>query len=217
MLRDIHRLRKVSAETLEIRSALYCCRSILTRLSQISDAPTGHMTHEPHQPRTGRSQIPAGVRQGATIERLKKAPSKQFSLWAHYSHRMQKAAQSEDAGMLIKLAACATRDYEIHTGKRRPSQHSDHEAAVDELLRDYQGVSSLEAAWMLNQSEKWVRRQRVLNGRDADQGLELRADETTLRVLRLSAAGASERMIAAELGLSKSAVHRRLESSMTEA
>lgn len=126
------------------------------------------------------------------------------------------AAQKEDAGLLIKLAACATRDYEIHTGKRRPSQHSDHDAAVDELLRDYQGVSSIEAAWMLNQSEKWVRRQRVLNGRDADCGLELRVDETTLRVLRLSAAGASERMIAAELGLSKSAVHRRLESSMME-
>lgn len=207
----------VAAETLELRSALYCCRSILTKLSQISDAPTGHMSHEPHQPRTGQSQIPAGVRQGATVEKLREAPNKQFSLWAHYSHRMQVAAKSEDAGLLIKLAACATRDYEIHTGKRKPSQHSDHDDAVSELLRDYQGVSSLEAAWMLNQSEKWVRRQRVLNGRDADYGNELRADETTLRVLRLSAAGASERTIAAELGLSKSAVHRRLESSMMEA
>lgn len=207
----------MSAETLEIRTALYCCKTILTKLSQISDAPTGHMTHEPHQPRTGQSQIPAGVRQGATMERLREAPSKQFSLWAHYSHRMQKAAQSEDAGLLIKLAACATRDYEIHTGKRRPSQHSDHEAAVDELLRDYQGVSSLEAAWMLNQSEKWVRRQRVLNGRDADYGSARDSDVTTAKILRMAAAGGSLRTIAAETGLSKDGVRRRIEAAEREA
>lgn len=200
----------VAAETLELRSALYCCRSILTKLSQISDAPTGRMSHEPQQPRHGKSQIPAGVRQGATIERLKEAPNKQFSLWAHYSHRMQIAAQSEDASMLIKLAACATRDYEIHTGTRKISQHSDHDAAVDELLRDYQGVSSLEAAWMLNQGEKWVRRQRVLNGRDADNGVAFKADALTTRIVSMKAAGMSERFIADEVGLSKTAVHHRL-------
>lgn len=172
----------------------------------------------------GESRIPAGVDQKASIEQLGSAPSKQFSLWAHYRHHIHHAAQSahraategdEDTfarsiRKLLELAWRATFDHEIATGKRTISRHEMHSSAVDELLRDYLGVPALQAACMLGQSERWVRDQRGRNGRDAEYGHERNDDPLTARIMRLRAAGASERTIAAEVGLSKTAVHHRL-------
>jgi hypothetical protein len=45
---------------------------------------------------------------------------------------MDRAYQQKDADELRKLAGCATRDWEVHTGKVRPSLHESHEAAVSE-------------------------------------------------------------------------------------
>lgn len=193
-----------------------CQHRNTTSVSECSECgkhrPQDHLGAARTRP-TGTSKIPEGVRLTASPERLREAPSKQFSLWAHYSHRMDLAARARDVGKLLLLAACATRDYEQHTGKRRISQHTDHADAVSELLRDYTGCPSLEAALYLSTSERWVRRQRVLNGRDPDYGHERENDQTTATILRMSANGASERVIASETGLSKSAVHRRLEAA----
>lgn len=253
------RITAIPADALEYKSALYNCKSILTKLQQISDAPTSrpntNHTIRPrvgawncmncqhrnttsvsecsecgkHRPQdhlgaarnrpTGTSKIPEGVRLTASTEKLREAPSKQFSLWAHYSHRMDLAARARDIGKLLLLAACATRDYEQYTGKRRKPNYADmssekaHYAQVNELLSEYNGCPSLEAALYLSTSERWVRRQRVLNGRDPDYGHERENDQTTATILRMSASGASIRVIADEIGLSKSVVHRRLEAA----
>ena len=209
--------------TNELRAALYACKAILTRLQLIDDAPTSHIradgqvtrgtastglrTRETHGlgvkgTRFSTSQVPEGVRMtGTPSNGLSHAPSKQFSLWAHYSWRMERAVAQQDAAALMRLAVCATRDYEVYTGKR-PAFHENHEAAVTELLRDHTGVAAAEASWWLGAPEKWVRRQRVLNGRDDEFGEPVKRDALTERILRMKADGATTRAIAAQCNVS---------------
>lgn len=195
--------------TNELRAAALACRAILVKLQQINDAPTSRLRPGPTPPKYAESRIPEGVRVAAPLTG-DHAPSKQFSLWAHYSYRMNKALERQDAFTLLKLAACATRDYEIHQ-RSRPGFHQNHEAAVTELLRDCVGVTATEASWFLGAPVEWVRRQRVLNGRDPEFG-EPRGqlDALTARVLELAEEGKSLRFIAAEVHMSKSAVDRLL-------
>lgn len=161
------------------------------------------------------SQIPEGVRQRATIDRLGEAPSKQFSLWGHYSVRVQRALEARNTPELVKLAACARRDYDAYRGYRRLRQEPSAEAQVTELMRDYSGWRSLEAAWMLNAPERWVRRQRVLNGRDPEFGHPFKGDNLTLKIAQLSARGMTERQIATITSLGRATVHRRLVGAVT--
>lgn len=202
---------------LDLKAALYLCKSALVRLQQLSDADRW----QPKVEGKAAKWASRGKADPTAVAAAKEAstgtvPSKQFSLWAHYSHRMNEAARSEDVILLTKLAACALRDYESQVGRRQSRQHVGHELTVDDLLRNYQGVNSIEAAWMLETSEKWVRRQRILNGRDADYGNTQNHDAITTKILRMSASGSSVRVIAMEVGLSKSSVQRRIEATLKE-
>lgn len=178
---------------------------MLTQLALINDSPTAKLSQTPSTPKGGESRIPSGVRTKMDLSK-DIAPSKQFSLWAHYSYRMGRAAARKDAAELLKLAACATRDLEIHHKKRAPF-HASHESAVTELLRNCTGLSAVEASWWTGAQVEWVRRQRVLHGRDAELGEPRRVDEQTKRILAMKEAGASVRTIAAETGIAKSTVH----------
>ena len=193
----------------DYRAAAYACRSILVKLAQISDAPTAKLRADASaSPKSAESRIPEGVRLNGTPTNCDSAPSKQFSLWGHYSYRMTRAAERKDASTLLKLAACATRDYEVYT-RTRPGFHANHEAAVTELLRDCVGVPALEAAWYLGAPVEWVRRQRIINGRDPEYGEPRdKIDGLTTQILSLAEAGKSVRMIAGEVHMSKSAVQR---------
>ena len=194
----------------DYRAALYACKRILTKLALIDDAPTSRLRQGPKPPPYAESHIPEGVAANRNLHAPNgHAPSKQFSLWAHYEFRIQRAAQALDAPTLLKLAACATRDYEIHMG-RRTTHHSSHDSAVTELLRDCTGMPAIEASWWLDAPLKWVRRHRVLNGRDAELGEPTEQNERTRRVLALERTGATVRAIAAEVGLPKSQVQRIL-------
>jgi hypothetical protein len=62
---------------------------------------------------------------------------------------MDRAKARKDVDELVKLAAYATRDWKVHTGKVRPSLHESHETAVNELLSDHTGRPSAEVAWRL--------------------------------------------------------------------
>ena len=199
----------------DFRIAVAAARRILTKLQQISDAPTGHLRTGPKPPHYAEARIPEGVRTRQDLTTSNgngqggHAPSKQFSLWGHYHYRMERAFAAQDASTLLKLAACATRDYELYLGKRT-TQHASHETAVIELLRDCQGMSAIEASWWLDAPLKWVRRHRVLNGRDAEFGEPTRQDERTRKVLALAASGLKQRMIAEELGITQQRVSQIL-------
>ena len=203
----------VEVLTDDLRAALYSCKSVLIKMQMLNDAPTSQrgFAEVPRGGNSDETQVPKGVRMGGDLtKRVDAAPSKQFSLYAHYLWRMRRAEKAQDVGELLKLAGCATRDYEtyMHT---RPSYHEKHEAAVTELLRDCRGQSAVEASWWLGTPVKWVRRQRVISGYDPENGEPRpRVDETTARIFALHEAGVSIRTIADEVHLSKSEVHRRL-------
>lgn len=165
------------------------------------------------QPHFSASKVPTGVRQGGDLTGPNgHAPSKNFSLWGHYSYRMERALAQKDTGLLLKLAGCATRDYELHY-RLRPSYHGNHEAAVTELLRDCRGVSALEAAWQLGAPVKWVKRQRVVNGYDPELGEPRKQDPRRQRVLELHAEGWKQQAIADEIGISQQHVSRIVNGS----
>lgn len=233
----------------DFQLAELACRRILVRLSLLHDAPTatirteGQAAHPtlPTRLRThdgpwheegasGRGDplpvkgersftgsIPAGVRVDGGHEAV---PSKQFSLWAHYSYRIDRARAQVDpsdpestsraASTLLRLAACATRDYEVYIG-RRPAYHENHEAAVTELLRDCVGVPAVEASWYLGAPLKWIKQQRVLHRRDPETGDVLfRRDDRTQRIFALNEEGMKHGEIAEAVGLTRQRVQQIL-------
>ncbi len=215
------------------------CRRILIRLQLLHDAPTAQIRTEgqaahptlPSRLRTRQahwredgaggkgdalpvkgersfaSVIPAGVRVDGGHEAV---PSKQFSLWAHYSYRIDRARAAGDASALLRLAACATRDYEVHMGQR-PAFHENHEAAVTELLRDCVGVSAVEASWYLGAPLKWVKAQRVLHRRDPETGeaIEYR-NERHERIFELHAEGLNHGEIGKAVGYTRQRIQQIL-------
>lgn len=227
------------ADQSELALAEQACRRILTRLQLLHEGPTarirpdGQAAHPTGSARlrtrhsawreehvSGRgdplpvkgerfttSTIPEGVRVDGGHEGV---PSKTFSLWAHYSYRMERARQACDASTLLRLVACATRDYEVATGKR-PAYHENHEAAVTELLRDCIGVAALEAAWFLGAPIKWVRQQRILNRRDPETGEPLPSrGERMERILALASEGLTHQQIGEAVGLSRPRIQQIL-------
>lgn len=189
------------AAATELLLAEQACRRIVLKLQLIDDSPTSRrgFAEVPSGSASHESSIPKGVRHDLTGDH---APSKQFSLYAHYLWRMKRAQAAQDAGELLKLAGCATRDYEVYA-HLRPSYHASHDAAVNELLRACRGQSAVEASWWVGAPVKWVRRQRVVNGYDAETGdPRPRGNATTERVFALRENGATVRVIAEEVGIS---------------
>lgn len=223
-------LERASHSELEI--AELACKRILARLQLLPEGPAatirtdGQAVHasgsgrlrtrpgpwqnehvggrgDPAAPKSARfttSTIPEGVRVDGGHEG---APSKLFSLWAHYSYRIDQARQRGDAFALLRLAACATRDYEIAT-RQRPAYHENHEAAVTELLRDCAGVSAIEAAWYLGAPMAWVKQQRVRHRRDPETGEPIAGRDTRIeRIFALRAEGMKQAEIAEAVGLTQ--------------
>ena len=194
----------------DLRAALHACKRILTKLQLIDDAPTSHLRQGPKPPRYAEALIPEGVAVNQTVNGADRAPAKGFSLYAYYLWHMKRAQANADAAELNRLTNDATYDYEIHIGARRPSLHESHESAVIELLRDYAGVPSTDAAWRLRVDEKWVRRQRVLEHRDPDVGNPRENDQRMKQIVRLKTNGATLKTIAAEVNLSTGQVSNLL-------
>ena len=215
----------------DIRVPLLACKRILTKLKLLSDAPTSQMrvdgiaagstgavglrTRDTHGMgvKGGRytaSQIPAGVEDGTGMLGNGHAPSKRLSLYAHYLWRMTRAQRADDAEQLSRLASMAQRDYDEYVGIRHPRQHGNDEAAVTELLRDWTGCDAVDVALWLHVSPRWVKRQRVLNGRDPNHGEPREFDERTKRIIIRAQEGATQEDIAREVGVSQSRISRIL-------
>lgn len=232
----------------DLTVATIACKRVLIKLQTLSDQKAaavrtdGRLEHGTstaglrtrdrqnmpvHSTRYADSRIPDGVDNHA-VGKGDHAPSKQLSLFYHYRWRMDKAQQAEDAGLLLRLAGEATRDYEEHTGQRRPLRFEDgpdengtyqtaHSLAVKHLLRHFVGVSAESAAIeMRTPSEsfrnalEWVRQQRLRNGYDAESGEPAVTNERARRVVAMAQSGIKQRVIAEELGVSPSTVSRIL-------
>jgi len=158
------------------------------------------------------SSVPNGVRlDGPSMQTY--APSKRLSLHAHYEWRMRRAVEQRDAPRLLMLAAMATRDCMEHEGTYHVERYEFHEEAVNALLRDWSGHGSGEVAVWLGVPEKWVRRQRTLNGRDPDYGEEREQPELLRKVVEMTNHGASSRTIASIVGKSHITIQRMLNGS----
>jgi hypothetical protein len=157
------------------------------------------------------SRVPAGVNDAGSLDSRDHAPSKRFSLWAHYSYRIDQAFAAHDTSKLLMLAAAARRDYEEYCGLRRPAIFSDHADAVKELLRDYVGVHSREVAIWLGAPEKWVKRHRLLNSQDPTWGDERITDDALQQIVDLANEGRTLRSIATVVGVSHVQVKRILD------
>jgi hypothetical protein len=163
------------------------------------------------------SAPPKGVNQDAIIDGKERAPSKHLSLHAHYLWRMQRAQRDGDTPGLLMLAAMAMRDY-IDLVEPRNARHDATEGqAVRRLLSEWEGCPSSDVAtWMAvpGQSRKsaqaWVRKQRILNGRDPEDGTPSEQDETLSRVVVMKKAGVAEKIIANEMGKSKTQIRNLL-------
>lgn len=189
-----------------LKIATHACREILRTLQLVSDAPANRLG-EPRPPQRGTSRIPSGV--SLNGQSSDHAPSKRFSLYAHYRWRMDRAFLQKDATKLHALAVEATRDYEEYIGTRKPLHFEHDDDAVAELLREHTGVPAEHAAIKMmvqNQSLKdattWVRRQRARNGRDQEFGEPREFNADARRMFALQDSGASFRTIAAEVGCS---------------
>jgi hypothetical protein len=194
----------------DLRAAIISCSRILGKLYALEGHPT--TSRQPDgliRPRQAQWCIPKGVAFHVTLD-ADDAPSKSPSLWAYYRWRVVRAGRQKNVDELVKLAACATRDYEIHAGLVKPSRHESHQTAVDELLSDHTGQAANEVAWRLDVPEKWVRRQRIVNGRDPEFGRPKVIDSRTAQVLALHKRGLKQRLIADEVGISQGRVSQIL-------
>lgn len=193
---------------------------ILTRLQTISDAPTGVALSERTQYKTrhraaktshhGESAPPRDATLSDDRAGSSHAPSKRFSLYAHYRWRFERAT---DVPTLMQLCAIAERDYLEYIGVWRRPSFADHEQAVNDLLDHWRGCEDREVALHLDCQIKWVRKHRAMNGWEPTFGDErLRVDERTARILKMAGDGASSRAIGVEVGLSHAQVQRVLAS-----
>lgn len=164
--------------------------------------------------RPGESQVPTGVDMNRTVRKTEdRAPSKRQSLYYHYRWRMERAAQARDAHALLTLAAMAQRDYLGHMGAWRREGYEYHKDAVKALLADWVGCPSAEVAIWLAVPEKWVRKERLINGRDPQTGEDRIPDERTDKIVAMMKEGLTQQGIADRLRLHKTTVHRILTAS----
>lgn len=154
-------------------------------------------------------------------------PSKLFSLHAHYRARMTRAVEHAQQAVkdrsvgdvdrwtfeLRRLAVEAERDYLLAAGHPRFSRNHEHEnAQISELLTQLVGVRAHEAAtWLGLDSDKWVRQQRRLNGRDPETGdISPGTNPKAERIMELRRERKTEREIAVIVGVSQTRVHQVL-------
>lgn len=155
----------------------------------------------------GKSAPPPGVDLTRSIA-YDGPPSKRLSLHAHYAHRLQEA--EGDYWRTLKIIAQAEVDVEHHQGRWLAPTGGTEADKVANLLRDYKGFHSAEVAAWEACSEKWVRRQRVLNGVEPDFGDEPDRDAKRAKIMRMVQQGASQRTIAGELGVTQGTISKAL-------
>lgn len=196
-----------ASPTTDFASACSACKSILIRLQMIHDAPVFQI-RVGGRSKSADTRIPAGV----NLDNPSSDQSdKRFSLYAHYKPRMDTAVAQRDTDRLVKLAECATRDWKIYTGTLRVAQFENHESAVIELLRDYTGVEAIKVSWALNVSPVWVRRQRIFNGRNPDDGRPREVKGKAAEVIALAKRGGlTQSAIAERVGVTQGQVSRIL-------
>lgn len=138
------------------------------------------------------------------------APDKDWSLYAHYEWRMQRAKAKGDVALLHRLVAMATRDHEVYMGTRKPF-YENPEAAVTELLA-YAGTPAQEVAEILDAPIGWVLEQRRRAGLDKETGEPRAISDRDRQIIELANAGTAQIDIAKQFGISKQRVSQIIAS-----
>lgn len=133
------------------------------------------------------------------------APSGDESPAAYWRARFARAADEREASELVKQAR-----EELRRIRRRSFPAIAYDTA-DELgdlvVRDGEGVDALGVAIALRCTPTFVRRQRIVRGRDPEYG---RVVDVELSARSLRDAGLSIRQVSAVLGVPRSTLHERL-------
>lgn len=163
-------------------------------------------------PRGGESQLPPGTHELDDMRvRREGPPSRDFDLLGHYVWKFERSRG--DYYLTERLCAQAERDIERETGKSL-NVNEDHRIRDARILQFHAGEKPWHVATFNDCTPEYVRRLRITEGLDPEEGMEIEVvdDESAqlVRVVALKAKGASLRVIAMELGTSKSTVHRML-------
>lgn len=150
-------------------------------------------------PNAAGSRIPRGV----TLRKVEGPPSTHRSLAEHWQWRLRNARTDHD---LWRLCVIAEREY--LTARYGGAMAETQEEMCDRVLRDYEGIAAEEVALLENTNERWVRKLRVIAGRDPDAGALGEDRKTKARDMRAN--GATMRTIATCLGVSVGTVHNLL-------
>lgn len=178
----------------EFDIAVQACNHVLAKLAVMSGMGTRWPTLERRGPNKPESKPPPAVGD---------------SPFFHFRERMTKALAEGNLGLLYLLAAEATRAYLENKGRYRPPQYENHRHAVKELIEQWEGTdAAIVAAWLCV-SEKWVRKERSLAGKDPQTGLPAeKGDARRERVFAMLREGKKQIEIAAELGIGRATVNR---------
>lgn len=172
-------------------------------------------------PRGGESRLPPGVSDRADMTRRREGPpSRDFDMLGHYVWKFTKA--KGNYWLTEKLCAEAERDLRREVGGALYAGSNE-----DGTIRDYRiiewhaGLKPWEVATFEDCTPRYVTRLRVSHGLTPEEGLEREPEpvavagpesegDRTARIVRLSAAGCSQRAIALEVGVNQSTVSRVL-------
>lgn len=189
----------------ELAEAVKACNKVLAKLATISEGATVGVIRPPVKGSSKGSRAPSS---GEMRSMEQCAPSINFSPYAHFHWRTERAARREDLDALRVIAEEAEIEYAEYVGTWRRPQFANEELAIDCLLREYVGWPAERAAVRLRPgaavrhqqaTAKWVRRQRKRNKRDPETGEQLEADPLVERILALHRQGVSQKTIAAEV------------------
>lgn len=149
-------------------------------------------------------------------------PDKKYDLLGHYRWKLVYA--QGDYALTNRVCAEADRDIDREIGRARDSnEDSGTRDAI--ILLFHEGEPPWHVAVFNDCTPEYVKRLRVAYGRSPDDGMERQAvgsseaseeteEDRTAKIVRLKAAGCSQRMIALELGVNQSTVSRVLAGSL---
>lgn len=165
--------------------------------------------------RAADSRPPQGVRQSADIpvddegraQWSEGPPPRELDLHGHYVYRFQEA--KGDYWATSRLCSMAERDLDREIRGNRSPFNEDGPARERRILRDYAGLPNWEVATWEGIHPKAVAKMRREAGLD-DEGMEVELDERTAKIISMKRAGASQRAIAAEIGVSQARISQVL-------
>jgi hypothetical protein len=160
----------------------------------------------------GESRLPPGTHGNADMDgpHIDRPPSRNDDLHGHYLWRFKAAAAKDSRSAIERHLAtekiCAQAEADYWREVRGPRNVNESGPFKDRrILEEYAGLPNWEVATWEGIHPRAVAKLRRENGYD-DEGLEVELDERTRRILALKMGGASQRTIAAEVGISQQRV-----------